>query len=174
MKQNVLKYCTKCGSQLESKVEKGKKLICCRNCDTIYYDNPIPGVAVVTRNEKGQLLLVKRKEDPKKGYWALPGGLMDDGESAIQAALRELHEDTGLKGIIKRFIKIFNHESDLYGNVIIITYEVGITGGQLKAGNGAESVNFFDIKDLPPLAFSFQEKAVEQVIGCSLPGTANN
>ena len=86
---------------------------------------------------------------------------MDDGESAIQAALRKLFEDTGLKGIVKRFVKIFNHESEAYGEVKVITYEVGITGGQLKAGENTESVNFFDLEELPPLAFSFQTEAVD-------------
>jgi ADP-ribose pyrophosphatase YjhB (NUDIX family) len=171
MKQVDLKYCNKCGCLLERRKVEGKEQIYCYNCDTIYYDNPIPSVAVVTCNEKGQLLLVKRKEEPRKGFWSLPGGFMDDGESAIQAALRELQEETGLKGIVKRFIKIFNQETDLYGHVIIITYEVGITGGRLQAGDDAECADFFDIEDLPPLAFSFQEEAIEQVIGCSLPRT---
>ena len=174
MKQNLPRHCTKCGSQLESKIENGKKRICCHNCDTVYYDNPIPGVAVVTRNEKGQLPLIKKRREAKRGCWTLPGGLLDDGESAIQAALRKLFEDTGLKGIVKRFVKIFNHESEAYGEVKVITYEVGITGGQLKAGENTESVNFFDLEELPPLAFSFQTEAVEQVFGCSLSKTSEN
>ena len=168
MKQVDIKYCTKCGYQLKSAIIQGRQRMYCQNCDTIYYDNPIPSVAAVARNERGHILLVKRKEEPKKGFWALPGGFIDDGESAIQAALRELQEETGLKGIVKRFIKIFNLESNLYGHVIIITYEVSITGGNLQAGDDAESVNFFDMEEMPPLAFSFQQEAVELVLGYSL------
>ncbi len=168
MKRIDLKYCTKCGYQLEKKIIQENERLYCLHCDTTYYDNPTPSVAVVARNKNGQLLLVKRKVEPKKGFWALPGGFMDDGESAIQAALREMEEETGLEGIIKSFIKIYNHNSKMYGHVIIITYEVNITGGELKAGDDAECVDFFDIEELPPLAFHFQEEAVEQVIGCSL------
>jgi len=171
MKKIDLKYCTKCGHQLEKRLIQENERMYCRQCDTIYYDNPIPSVAVVAINGKGQLLLVKRKVEPKKGFWALPGGFMDDGESAIQAALREMQEETGLKGIIKRFLKIYNHESKMYGHVIIIIYEVNIIGGQLTAGDDAELADFFDIEDLPPLAFHFQEEAVEQVTGCSLSKT---
>lgn len=172
MKKVDLKFCTKCGHQLEERLIEKNKRMYCHYCGTIYYDNPIPSVAVVARNENGQLLLVKRKAEPKKGFWALPGGFMDDGESAIQAALREMKEETGLNGIIKRFIKIYNHESKIYGYVIIITYEVRITGGQLKAGDDAEDANFFDIEELPSLAFHFQEKAIEQVIGSSISKTS--
>lgn len=168
MKQVDIKFCTKCGYPLKSTIVQNRQRKYCQNCDTIYYDNPIPTVATVARNELNQIVLVKRKVEPKKGYWALPGGFIDDGESAIQAALRELQQETGLEGIVKRFIKIFNHKSELYGYIIIITYEVSIIGGKLQAGDDAESVNFFDIKEIPSLAFPFQQEAIELVLGYSL------
>ena len=164
MRKNDLKYCSKCGNQLEKIMIQGKERIYCQHCETIYYDNPIPTVAVVARNEKGQLLLVKRKVEPKKGFWSLPGGFMDAGESATQATLREMKEETGLRGVVKNFIGIYNHESRMYGYVIIIIYEVNLTGGVLKAGDDAECAEFYDIEKLPPLAFYFQEKAVEKVL----------
>ena len=171
MKKVNLKYCTKCGHALEKREIQGNERMVCLHCDTIYYDNPIPSVAAVALNEKGQLLLVKRKVEPKKGFWALPGGFIDDGESAIQCALRELEEETGLQGIVKRFVQIYNHESEMYGYVIIIVYEVGIIGGRLQAGDDAEFAEFFEIDELPQLAFPFHKKAVEKVIGYSLSKT---
>jgi len=165
MKQVDLKYCTKCGAPLTEIIVEGKPLKYCENCQTTYYDNPLPSVAVVASNGKGQIVLVKRKAEPGKGCWALPGGFIDDGESAIQASLRELEEETGLKGIVNNFIKIFNHESELYGHVIIITYEVGVIGGELKAGDDAECAKFFNVEEIPTLAFPFQQEAVEQVFG---------
>ena len=168
MKKGDMKYCPKCGQQLERKMIQEQERIYCCHCGTIYYDNPIPSVAVVARNEQGDLLLVKRGTDPKKGFWALPGGFIDGGESATQAVLREMDEETGLKGIVKKCIGIYNHESRIYGHVIIIVYEVKLTGGILKAGDDAEAASFFDVKKLPSLAFSFQEKAVEKAFGCSL------
>lgn len=167
MKQIDLKYCTKCGSPLTQIEAEGKVRKYCENCQTTYYDNPLPSVAVVVSDGNGRIVLVKRKSEPGKGKWSLPGGFIDDGESAIQAALRELEEETGLKGIVNNFIKIFNHESELYGHVIIITYEVGIIGGELSAGDDAEKAEYFNIVDIPPLAFPFQQEAVEQVFGCS-------
>lgn len=165
MKKIEIKYCSKCGQALANKTIEGVMRKVCPDCGQVFYDNPVPSVAVVAQDEQGRLLLVKRKVEPQKGYWALPGGFMDDGESAIQAALRELEEETGLQGIVKRFVKIYNHESDMYGHVIIIVYEVKIEGGNLCAGDDAEQVAYFPLAELPELAFHFQNKAVEQVIG---------
>ena len=164
MRKNDMKYCPKCGNQLAKRMIQEKERIYCQQCNSVYYDNPIPTVAVIARNEKGQLLLVKRKVEPKKGFWSLPGGFMDAGESAIQATLREMEEETGLRGVVKNFIGIYNHKSRMYGYVIIIIYEVNLTGGVLKAGDDAECAEFYDIEKLPPLAFSFQEKAVEKAL----------
>jgi ADP-ribose pyrophosphatase YjhB (NUDIX family) len=168
MKKNDMKYCPKCAQRLGKRIIQNKERIYCSHCDTIFYDNPLPTVAVVARNEKGQLLLVKRGVEPKKGFWALPGGFMDSGESVTQALLREMQEETGLKGVVKNFIGIYNHESEMYGYVIIIIYEVKLTGGALKAGDDAQAAEFFEEKNLPSLAFSFQERAVEKAVGYSL------
>jgi ADP-ribose pyrophosphatase YjhB (NUDIX family) len=56
----------------------------------------------------------------------------------------------------------------MYGYVIIIIYEVKLTGGALKAGDDAQAAEFFEEKNLPSLAFSFQERAVEKAVGYSL------
>lgn len=165
MKKTDFKYCTRCGHPLESRTIQAIRRKVCPYCDTVYYDNPIPSVAVIARNVQGQLLLVKRKAEPKKGFWALPGGFMDGGESVTQAALREMKEETGLEGKIKRLIRIVNHESKMYGHVMIIIFEVEMTGGQLRAGDDAECTAFFSIEELPPLAFHFQEEAVAEVTG---------
>jgi ADP-ribose pyrophosphatase YjhB (NUDIX family) len=168
LKKSEMKYCTKCGNILEVKVIHNKERIYCKYCNTVFYNNPLPTVAIVAQNDRGDLLLVKRGVEPKKGFWALPGGFMDSNESAEKAALREMFEETGLKGKIDRFIKVYNHNSKMYGEVIIITYKVKIIGGNLRAGDDAEQAKFFDVNQLPALAFSFQEDAVEQVTGILL------
>jgi 8-oxo-dGTP pyrophosphatase MutT (NUDIX family) len=66
-----------------------------------YYDDPrapqansrVPSVNVVVANDAGEVLLIRRSDN---GNWALPGGAIDLGESAIQAAVRETREETGI------------------------------------------------------------------------------
>ena len=69
---------------------EGRKRLFCPKCGKIYYENPIPVVAVIARDNQGRILLIKRKVEPCKGEWALPSGFMEIEETPVQAVLREL------------------------------------------------------------------------------------
>lgn len=74
----------------------------------------------------GRILLVKRACEPFAGYWALPGGYLDPNETAAQAALRELQEETGLIGTRPRLIGIFDDPNRHPRQAIAIAYAVTI------------------------------------------------
>jgi len=59
----------------------------CERCGEPIYENPVPATAVVVIDKTESLVLVKRGVDPKKGYWCLPGGFMEIGETPEQEAL---------------------------------------------------------------------------------------
>ena len=56
----------------------------------------VPCVGAVIRDASGRLLLIQRGHDPHRGAWSLPGGRIEDGESAGEAVVREVREETGL------------------------------------------------------------------------------
>jgi 8-oxo-dGTP diphosphatase len=76
----------------------------CPGCRTPIYENPVPAACVVLIDDRHRLLLVKRRVAPKPGMWCLPGGFVECGETPEQAALRELHEETGLTGRVNTLI----------------------------------------------------------------------
>ena len=57
---------------------------------------PIATVAAIIKNDEGKILLTRRNVEPFKGQWCLPGGHIDDNENALDAAIREAKEETGL------------------------------------------------------------------------------
>lgn len=91
--KDTYKFCTLCGHELVRQKDFKK----CPKCDTYYHFNARPSTAAILTNKKGEILLVKRSDEPFKGYWDLPGGFVDAGESLEEALKRELAEETGLK-----------------------------------------------------------------------------
>jgi len=165
MKSNLLiEYCPYCSHKLIRKQLEGRNRLFCPNCEKIYYENPTPVVASVTRDDKGRILLIKRKIEPCKGKWALPCGFMEIEQTPIQGALRELKEETGINGKVKRLIGVYSNWSKIHGHLVTIIYEMEIVGGILCAGDDAEEAVFYDTDKLPDISFDSHMKAVCEVI----------
>jgi 8-oxo-dGTP diphosphatase len=122
----------------------------CRHCGVQYLRN-IAVDAVGLREEK--LVLIKRGKHPDKGKWALPGGLLDWDESAKEAVVRELFEETGLSGKLGKFVGVYSDpERDKLQRVTIV-YEVLVSKEKLQAGDDALDARWFSFEKLPKLAF---------------------
>jgi ADP-ribose pyrophosphatase YjhB (NUDIX family) len=134
----------------------------CRTCDTINYENPLPATAAVVLDHE-QLLLVKRGMEPGKGKWCLPGGFVELDESPSEGVLRELHEETGLRGTVDQLIEAVYEDSPFYGPLIIIGYGVTPHGGGLQAGDDAAEVQYFPLADLPPVAFDSHQTLIDKI-----------
>jgi len=156
-------FCPYCSQKITKREEGDIIRDYCISCDTFFYDNPLPVVSTVVVKER-KLLLVKRKFEPHKGEWCLPSGFAETNESVQEAALRELEEETGIKGKIIDFVCVDSAINNLYGDLIFVTFESEWIGGELLAGDDAEEAQFFPFENLPPLAFESNTKAVRRYI----------
>ena len=160
MTSRVYKYCPKCGAKLELSWIEDEKRLACPECHWVNYENPLPSSAALVRNEKGEVLLVKRGHEPGKGKWALPSGFIEIDETPKKACLRELKEETGLKGKVVRLVGVYSQESLLYRNVLIVGYEVK-AWGNLSPGSDSLEAEFFPLDNLPDIPFSSHKKMIE-------------
>lgn len=157
--KRVALFCPRCGARLEQRERTGAVRPVCPNCDhTVYFD---PKVAVVVLIVSGDhILLVKRANDPRKGYWTLPGGFVDAGEDPRAAACREAREETMLDVQVNRLLDVFHTPDDGGMADIVIAYAASVNGGTMQAADDAEAVEWFGRNDLPPLAFMPTEVVV--------------
>jgi ADP-ribose pyrophosphatase YjhB (NUDIX family) len=157
-------YCAQCGKPLATQVLHDRPRLICSACDTIYYENPLPVAASILLNEQREVLLVKRRNEPHKGEWCLPMGFAELGETIADAARRELKEETGVQALVLRLIAADSFESGHYGDLLIVTFEMQKVEGEEQAGDDAEEVRYFPIKEPPPLAFSSNETALRACV----------
>jgi NAD+ diphosphatase len=140
---SAYKHCLLCGGDLKS---EGSRLLICASCGHHHYINPYPCNAVIIENELGEILLVERKLDPKKGYWDLPGGFIEPDESFEESVKREIREELNVEIDIKNIVGIYS-DNYLFQGVIIPTLGVlaaaQITSGKLTPADDIASYKFF-------------------------------
>ena len=128
--------------------------------DPAHFDRPSVTVDVVLfayRDGDLQVLLVRRKKWPYQDYWAIPGGFIQMDETLEQAALRELHEETGVGGVYLEQLYTFGDpERDPRTRVISVVY-FALVGAdqarQVQGGDDAAEARWWSVYNLPPLAF---------------------
>ena len=148
-----LDFCRACGGKLENQQAEGRVRRVCASCGLVAYENPVPATAAVVRNEMGMVLLVLRNKPPHRGRWCLPGGFLEVDETPEAGCLRELAEETGLKGSVTDLIGLEMGKNPQYKAVLVAGYQVAITGGTLEAGDDSDEARFFSLNEMPPVAF---------------------
>jgi ADP-ribose pyrophosphatase YjhB (NUDIX family) len=89
-----MKFCSQCGNPVTQRIPEGDSRLrfVCDSCQAIHYQNPnIVAGCVATWGTK--VLLCRRAIEPRLGYWTLPAGFMENGETIEQAAIRETAEE---------------------------------------------------------------------------------
>lgn len=115
----------------------------------LYPDQPIVGVGGVILNDR-KILLEKRKNEPSRGKWTIPGGLVELGETLERAVVREVEEETCLeclKDEIPQLIDVVdNIDLDELGRVkyhfVIVDYLVRVKGSEFKVASDAEDLEW--------------------------------
>jgi ADP-ribose pyrophosphatase YjhB (NUDIX family) len=87
-------FCSVCGAKVSLRIPPGDSLPrhVCDSCKTIHYRNPLVVVGTIPEWED-KVLLCRRAIEPRRGFWTLPAGFMELGETTAQAALRETVEE---------------------------------------------------------------------------------
>jgi 8-oxo-dGTP diphosphatase len=111
-------------------------------------ETPLIGVGAVIVDDSGRVLLIRRATEPLKGHWSIPGGLVELGESLVEAVCREVKEETGLIVNIEAVVEVVDRiykssdveKSPVRYHYVIVDYWCQIIGGVLEPLSDASEV----------------------------------
>jgi ADP-ribose pyrophosphatase YjhB (NUDIX family) len=153
-------FCPRCGSPVKHQERFGKVRPVCPQCGWIHFVDPKVAAAVLVIRET-RVLLVRRVNEPFRGLWTLPAGFVNGGEDPAEAAERECMEETGLAVRVTNVFDIVSGREHPRGADFVIVYLADVLGGDLKADDDADAVEWFGRESLPPLAFRATQKVLQ-------------
>ena len=130
-----------------------------------YPERPIVGVGAVIVDD-GKVVLIKRKYEPLKGHWSLPGGMVEVGEALDTALTREMQEETGLIVDVGPVIEVFDRimrdeQRRVRYHFVLIDYLCWPSSGTLRAGSDVDEAIWVDPAALEP--YSLTDKATSVI-----------
>jgi ADP-ribose pyrophosphatase YjhB (NUDIX family) len=142
-----MNYCNQCGQQVALGVPEGdnRERHICTSCDTIHYSNPNNVVGCILE-WRGKVLLCKRDIEPRHGYWTLPAGFMENGETTLAGAAREAREEAHAHGERMSLFAVYSlpRISQVY-----LMYRGHLRDGHASAGEETSEVYLFEEHEIP-------------------------
>jgi ADP-ribose pyrophosphatase YjhB (NUDIX family) len=151
---DTLRFCPRCGTPiahgripLEDRARHH-----CPACGFVAYLNPRLVVSTLPVTDDGDLVLLRRALEPGVGDWAQPGGYLEADETAIQGAVRETLEETGL---VVEPVRVVGLYSRIQAAVVVVAYEARIVGGAMTSTPESLEVRSWSAESIPWEALAF-------------------
>jgi ADP-ribose pyrophosphatase YjhB (NUDIX family) len=149
-----MKFCSDCGQPVSVQVPPGDHLprFVCDACGSIHYENP-KLVAGCVPEYQGQILICRRAIEPRRGYWTIPAGFMENGETLMAAAAREAVEEAEANVEIGSLLAIFHA---LHAHQVHVFFRARLAEPRYGVGPESLEVRLVEERDIPwgDIAFS--------------------
>lgn len=159
-----MNFCAQCGAPVQLRVPEGDHLprYVCDACGTIHYLNPRLVVGCVPEHD-GRILLCRRAIEPRRGYWTVPAGFMENGETLQQAAARESQEEALAQVKIGSLLAVVHV---LHAQQVHVFFRALLPAAQFGAGAESLEVALLAPADIPwaDIAFPSTEFALRRYL----------
>jgi ADP-ribose pyrophosphatase YjhB (NUDIX family) len=156
---SYIKFCPRCAAAVNREEKFGAIRPVCPQCGWIHFQDPKVAAAVLVE-DGSRVLLVRRVNEPFRGLWTLPAGFVNGGEDPAEAAIRECHEETGLRVQVTRVMDIIAGREHERGADFVIVYAAEVVSGEMAPADDADAVDWFEKGKLPPLAFEATKRVL--------------
>ncbi len=167
-----MNYCNHCGQPVVTSVPAGdnRPRDVCGQCGTVHYVNPKLVVGCVPEHQ-GRILLCRRAIEPRLGFWTVPAGFMELGETLAEAALRETWEEALARVELGR---LFSVVDVVHAGQVHVFFEGRLLQPEFGAGSETLETRLFRPEDIPwpELAFQSIRIALEQYLENGRSGNA--
>lgn len=153
-------HCFRCGNKL---TKKRYNLYECPKCSYDHFINPYPTTSVIIINQKEELMLVKRKYPPRKGYWDLPGGFIDIKETGEEGVKREIKEELGIQLDKVFYIGSYPDKYFFQGfnmDTITLSFYSKISNQEIKVSDDITGFSFFNKNKIPYNKLAFKNLSI--------------
>ncbi len=144
-----MSYCRNCGAALAAEIDparQGERLRC-HQCNSWWADHPsVMLTCFIACGRK--LLWIQRKLDPRSGFWAIPGGFMEAGESLAEGAARELWEETGIV-IAPEQLEFYMTGTITFINQVYVAFRAEVESEECQPGSEAIAAAFYSREQCP-------------------------
>jgi NAD+ diphosphatase len=158
--QQAFKYCPRCGNKTNSRHNR----LSCPSCGLDNYINPKACNGLILKNEHGEIMLVERAVDPKKGYWDVPGGFLEEAETFEESTKREAKEELGIEIEDLKYegsmVDSYDFQGVEYPTAGVMFSAKMKKGSTIKVDDDVSGYKFFPPNRLPfdKFAFAWMEK----------------
>ena len=128
-----MKFCSNCAQPVVVRIPEGDHLprFVCEACGTIHYQNPKLVVGCVPEADDGRILICKRAIEPRLGYWTVPAGFMENGETTQDGARRESWEEALARVEIGSLLAVVHV---LHADQVHVMFRASLLDGQYGVG----------------------------------------
>jgi ADP-ribose pyrophosphatase YjhB (NUDIX family) len=140
------KFCMSCGFELEIREIGGAPRKACPKCSFVHWGNYSVGVGALIVKD-GKILLVRRAQEPGKGYWTNPGGFIEQSELIHETIQREVWEEAGIEAVIKSVVAIRDQPRTIHN--VYIAFAMEYVGGEPRPdGIEVDAAGFYSFEEI--------------------------
>ena len=162
MYQVQIKHCRACGTAVQHLVppDDNRERAVCPSCGTVHYQNPINVVGTVPVWQD-KVLLCRRNIEPRHGFWTLPAGFMELGETSEQGALRETDEEAGAQ---IELLGLFTVLNVVHAGQVHLYYRARLLSPEMNPGSETMEAALFTEAEIPWDQLAF--RTVHETLTC--------